>query len=243
MSVCLSLHYYCWRKTLIAHTFRERLMIGTIIVHLVANLGNRDAVLAFLVRLVLSFTLCFHFRQEVFKALMLKLLSIKTSEAVNAFLIRSMCTCRFYIFQRLLCHSKTVNTFAIRTVSAMGPLNFLLSLDLGLSLGELRTLRRSVNHLSVTSSGLLRGSSVSLLLLGFWLSARYYIRSELSIWVPDMDHITIPRLTIKAFNSTSVSTAAGSRYLFLGASWSACHPRKAAKVKAQYLIFFATKCL
>ena len=54
MPVGLSLHHNCRRQAFVAHSFREGFMIRTIIVDFVVELRLRNAVLTFLIRLMLS---------------------------------------------------------------------------------------------------------------------------------------------------------------------------------------------
>jgi hypothetical protein len=55
MPIGLSLQYNCRRETLVTHSFREGLVIGAVVVHFIAELLNRDAILTLLIRLMLAF--------------------------------------------------------------------------------------------------------------------------------------------------------------------------------------------
>lgn len=91
MSVGLSLQYNGGWNAFITHTFRERLMVWTVILYLIGEGLNRGAILAHLVRSMLPFALRFHIRQVVLEALMLCILYfLPTADAVGAFLIWPM---------------------------------------------------------------------------------------------------------------------------------------------------------
>lgn len=90
MSVALPLQDYRRRQTLVAHSFGKGLVVGAIIVNFVAELLYRDAVLAFLIRPVLSLALLLDLRQEVLKAFMLNLNLVLLNKAIRALLVWSM---------------------------------------------------------------------------------------------------------------------------------------------------------
>jgi hypothetical protein len=95
-------------------------VIRTIVVHFVAELLNWHAILAFLIGLMLAFTLSLHLRQVMFKALMLELsLGILHRLAIYAFLVRTMSALMGDFLCSLFCYSKAVDALAIRTMSAM----------------------------------------------------------------------------------------------------------------------------
>ena len=60
MSVGLSLHDHCLRKTLVTHTHWVWLMVRTLVIDLVAETLHGHAVLALLVWLVLALALGLH---------------------------------------------------------------------------------------------------------------------------------------------------------------------------------------
>ncbi len=59
MSVGLPVQNDGWREALVAHTLWEGLVVRALVVNFVAELGEGDAILAFLIRLV--FALAFGF--------------------------------------------------------------------------------------------------------------------------------------------------------------------------------------
>ena len=71
MSVGLSLQDDGGGQALVAHTLREGSVVWTVVVHFVRELRERNAVLAFLVRLVLALALLFYLSQVMLKAFML----------------------------------------------------------------------------------------------------------------------------------------------------------------------------
>lgn len=88
MSEGLSLEDHGRGQALVAHAFREGLVVGAVVVHLEAELLHRCAVLAPLVGLMHAFALRFHLSEKMLKALVLELRrSVLQSKAIGAFFI------------------------------------------------------------------------------------------------------------------------------------------------------------
>jgi hypothetical protein len=61
VSVSLSLQDDGRGNTFVAHAFREGSVVGTVVVHFVGVLGEGNAILALLIRLMLSLALLLYF--------------------------------------------------------------------------------------------------------------------------------------------------------------------------------------
>lgn len=86
MSIGLSLQNHSRWKALVAHTLWEGFMVRTIIVHLIAKICEWDAILAFLVWLVLAFALCLNLAEVMLKAFVLNLFQVFVpSNAIRTF--------------------------------------------------------------------------------------------------------------------------------------------------------------
>lgn len=91
MPVSLSLENDSGRETFVTHALREGLMIGTVVIHLIAELREGDTILTLLVWLMLAFALGLDFREEVLKAFVFNKLIIGiSSNAIGALLMRRM---------------------------------------------------------------------------------------------------------------------------------------------------------
>lgn len=106
MSVALSFQNNSGWQAFVTHTLGEWFMIGTFVVHFIAELWKRYAILALLVGLMLSFTFRFHVRQEGFETFMLnKLIIFVRSDTVRALLKRAMIASVFNFFHVILSHT------------------------------------------------------------------------------------------------------------------------------------------
>lgn len=99
MSVCLSLQDDSRWNALITHTFREWSMVGTVVVDFVRVLGKRNAVLALLIRFVLTFAFLLYFCQIMLKAFMFHVSQrVLTLSTVHASLTRRVITGKLDFF-------------------------------------------------------------------------------------------------------------------------------------------------
>ena len=194
VSVRLAVQYDCGWETLIAHTLRERLVIGALVVNFVAELSKGNTILTLLIWLMLALALWFHFLQEMLKTLMLYFLA-HCLWAVGTLLTRCVIASALDIFEIFLSNTKAVQAFGVRSMIAVPLLDlfvcfwlicWLVLLQIRAREMILRLLwRGSVDHFDIT------GLLLKLFWLNLWLSLCH--RGQHSVLISNMNNVSIPK--------------------------------------------------
>ena len=168
-------------------------MVRALVVYFVTELLHWHAVLAFLIWLMLAFTLLFHFWQEMLETLMLYIRqTINSLQTIRTFFIRSMSTLILNIFNLFFSYTKAINAFTIRPMTTMWSLDFFISewfcFMLWWTAWVVIVMSSSINHRHIIIACLM----VLYFLCQLWLSATYWCCTELSVFICNIYHVTIP---------------------------------------------------